>query len=99
MKAVGACDAAIGKIWEGCKAHGYTLMITADHGNAEVMIAPDGKPHTAHTSSPVPMVIAGNVGGLKLNRHTGELSDVAPTVLTVMGLEIPKEMTGKSLLS
>ena len=67
-------------------------MITADHGNAEVMLEPDGtSPHTAHTSNPVPLIVTD--GGLRL-RDGGELSEIAPTVLHLLGLDVPAEMTG-----
>jgi 2,3-bisphosphoglycerate-independent phosphoglycerate mutase len=99
VKAIKACDEAIGEIYDGCVKHGYVLIVTSDHGNAEVMIAPDGTRHTAHTSSPVPFVVAGYTGDLKLDgSRRGELSDVAPTILKLMNLPIPPEMTGCSLL-
>jgi 2,3-bisphosphoglycerate-independent phosphoglycerate mutase len=74
---------------------GGVCLVTADHGNAEVMLEADGvSPHTAHTANAVPLVVTDT--SLQL-REDGELSDLAPTVLTLLGLPIPDEMTGTSL--
>lgn len=95
VKAIEAVDAAIGSIVDTVRAAGGAIIITADHGNAEQMAEPDGKPRTAHTSNRVPMVyISEDKAGLK----PGRLADIAPTVLTVMGIPIPPEMTGECLL-
>ncbi len=73
------------------------MLITADHGNAEQMCDPSsGQPHTAHTINPVPLIYIGRQATM---RKGGALSDVAPTMLTLMGLEIPPEMEGKTLVS
>lgn len=94
-----ATDKAIGKIYEACKKEGYVLFITADHGNAEEMKFPDGKPKTSHTTNKVPLVMANAPEGWRLRTDVeGVLGDVAPTVLAAMGLPQPEEMTGKSLL-
>ncbi|KAK0611509.1 BPG-independent [Immersiella caudata] len=93
-----ATDKAIGKILEGCKKEGYILFITADHGNAEEMKFPDGKPKTSHTTNKVPFIMANHPEGWSLKKEGGVLGDVAPTVLTAMGLPVPPEMTGESLL-
>ena len=93
-----ATDKAIGKILEGCKQEGYILFITADHGNAEEMKFPDGKPKTSHTTNKVPFIMANQPDGWSLKKEGGVLGDVAPTLLTAMGLPIPEEMTGESLL-
>ena len=69
--------------------------MTADHGNAEQMLEPDGSPHTAHTSNPVPLVVTKE--GVEL-RGNGELSDLSPTALDLLGFAQPLQMTGKSLL-
>ncbi|KAI8970614.1 2,3-bisphosphoglycerate-independent phosphoglycerate mutase [Pilobolus umbonatus] len=100
VKAVGATDKAIGIVLEACKKNGYALFVTADHGNAEKMLADDGKsPFTAHTCAKVPFIMA-NDGGHQLKEVEGSaLCDVAPTLLAYMGLDIPKEMTGQSLLA
>ncbi|KAK0673692.1 BPG-independent [Cercophora samala] len=93
-----ATDKAIGKIYEGCKKNGYILFITSDHGNAEEMKFPDGKPKTSHTTNKVPFIMANAPEGWSLKKEEGVLGDVAPTVLAAMGLPIPEEMTGRSLL-
>ncbi|KAF4979847.1 hypothetical protein FZEAL_4013 [Fusarium zealandicum] len=95
----GATDKAIGKIFEACKKEGYVLFITSDHGNAEEMKFPDGKPKTSHTTNKVPFIMANYPQGWSLQQgDEGVLGDVAPTVLAAMGLSQPEEMTGKSLL-
>ena len=74
---------------------GGVCLVTADHGNAEVMLAADGvSPHTAHTTNPVPLVMTERMLGLSSD---GELSDLAPTILALLDLAIPAEMTGRSL--
>jgi len=93
-----ATDKGIGKIYEACKKEGYILFITSDHGNAEEMKFADGKPKTSHTTNPVPFIMANAPEGWSLQKKEGVLGDVAPTVLTAMGLPVPEEMTGKSLL-
>jgi 2,3-bisphosphoglycerate-independent phosphoglycerate mutase len=70
--------------------------VTADHGNAEHMLEPDGSPNTAHSLSPVPLIVT--VPGVALAQDGGILADVAPTVLDLLGIEQPVEMTGRSLL-
>ncbi|KAJ1746476.1 hypothetical protein LPJ79_005853 [Coemansia sp. RSA 1821] len=101
VKAIDATDKAIGHIYEACKKHGYTLFVTADHGNAEKMLADDGKtPHTAHTCSRVPFVMTANgKRSFVPENEKHALCDVAPTVLAFMGIEIPEHMTGSSLLA
>ncbi|KAF9116816.1 hypothetical protein BGX27_010433 [Mortierella sp. AM989] len=97
IKGVEATDAAIGTIYEACVKHGYVLFITADHGNAEKMLSDDfSTPHTAHTCARVPFVMTSKT--LKFSDTQGALCDVAPTMLRVMGLDVPAEMTGQSLL-
>lgn len=97
VEAVEATDAAISRIFSACQANGYTLMVTADHGNAEKMLDEGGAPHKAHTCATVPLIVAKE--GTKLVEREGTaLCDVAPTVLALMGLSIPTEMTGKALI-
>ncbi|EMD00313.1 hypothetical protein BAUCODRAFT_372880 [Baudoinia panamericana UAMH 10762] len=91
-------DAAIGKVYECCKEQGYVLFITSDHGNAEEMLTEEKTPKTSHTTNLVPFVMANAPQGWSLKKQDGVLGDVAPTVLEVMGVEQPKEMTGSSLL-
>jgi 2,3-bisphosphoglycerate-independent phosphoglycerate mutase len=97
-KAVLAIDKCLGRLREAVEKQNGVLLITADHGNAEQMVDPvTGEPHTAHTLNRVPFVL---VNGPASNKKLadGQLADVAPTILELMGLEQPKEMTGHSLL-
>ncbi|MBQ3054120.1 MAG: 2,3-bisphosphoglycerate-independent phosphoglycerate mutase [Clostridia bacterium] len=94
IKAVETVDECLGKVVDAITAKGGALLITADHGNADCMQDTDGGPFTAHTTNPVPLVMIGYEGKL----HNGGLSDLAPTMLTMMGLEVPQEMSGKSLI-
>lgn len=96
IKAVKAVDDCFIKVVEAVLNTGGSVIVTADHGNAERMIE-DGKPMTAHTTNPVPLIIVSDkVKGKELNK--GALCDVAPTLLTLMGIEVPKQMSGKSLI-
>ena len=79
---------------EAVRETGGACVITADHGNADQMLEPDGSPNTAHSMNPVPLVITADVGPL---REGGVLADVAPTVLALMGEAQPAEMTGRPL--
>ena len=95
IKAIETIDECVGKVVEAIEAHNGVLLITADHGNAEQMIDYTTKdPHTAHTTNPVPLILVGMDAKLK----SGKLADLAPTMLDIMGLEKPQEMTGESLL-
>ena len=96
VKAVEAVDTCVGRIVEALEKCGGAMLLTADHGNADKMYEPDGSPFTAHTTNPVPFLVFG-VPGAKL-REGGRLADIAPTMLKVMGLEQPAEMTGKSII-
>jgi 2,3-bisphosphoglycerate-independent phosphoglycerate mutase len=99
VKAVEAADKGLGEVMQAIDEVGGVLLIIADHGNCEVMIDPKtGGPHTAHTTNPVPCILYGkNREGEKL-RDGGRLADVAPTLLQLLNLPQPEEMTGKSLL-
>jgi 2,3-bisphosphoglycerate-independent phosphoglycerate mutase len=95
VAAVEATDRCLGRVLECIEEAGGVCLVTADHGNAEVMLAADGvSPHTAHTANPVPLVLTDT--GFAL-RAGGELSDLAPTILELLGLPVPAEMTGKPL--
>jgi 2,3-bisphosphoglycerate-independent phosphoglycerate mutase len=96
MKAVETVDACVEKIVTAGLEHGYTIFLTADHGNADYMINEDGSPNTAHSLNLVPFFIIDKdwKGSIK----PGKLGDLAPTILKVMGLEIPAEMTGDVLI-
>ena len=96
IRAVETVDAGLGRIAEAVAAEGGALLVTADHGNCEMMRDPEtGGPHTAHTTNPVPVLLMGGPAGAKL--HDGRLADVAPTLLQLMHLPQPAEMTGQSL--
>jgi 2,3-bisphosphoglycerate-independent phosphoglycerate mutase len=98
-KAVEVVDGCVGRLWQAAKAQRMAMMVTADHGNCEMMTDPvTGQPHTAHTLNPVPFILADpDFRGAKL-RAKGVLADVAPTALQVMGLPQPKEMQGLGLV-
>ena len=94
VKAVETIDNCLGKIIDNINLDEYTVIITADHGNCEVMINDDGSVNTQHTTNLVPCIITDNNYKLK----DGKLGDLAPTILEIMGIDIPKEMTGSSLI-
>jgi len=97
VKAVETVDACLEKILKSAEKAGMRLLITADHGNAEQMIDPEtGGPHTAHTTNPVPFVVVDGIREHSLNSG-GTLCDVAPTILSMLGVEQPAEMTGVNL--
>lgn len=96
VKAVETVDVCLGKVVAKLEEKGGAFLITADHGNAEQMLTEDGAPFTAHSINKVPLILGG-AGDVKL-RQDGRLSDLAPTVLELMNLDIPVEMTGKSLI-
>jgi 2,3-bisphosphoglycerate-independent phosphoglycerate mutase len=99
LRAVGAADAALGKIVAECRRRESTLIVTADHGTVEEWLYPDGSINTGHTKNPVPFIIADFSGSEKIGlRARGELADVAPTVLGLLGLDKAPEMTGESLI-
>ena len=98
--AIAACEAVdqgLGRALTALHKAGGTMIVTADHGNCEMMVDPvTGGPHTAHTTNPVPVVLVGGPAGARL--HSGRLADLAPTLLQLMGLPLPPEMTGESLI-
>lgn len=98
IKAVDTVDECVGKLSEVILKHGGMALITADHGNADVMLTKDGKPFTAHTTNPVPLVLLDDENKNAKLKDGGILADIVPTLFDVMGLEQPAEMTGKSLL-
>ena len=99
--AIAACeavDAGLGRVLAALEKAGGAMVLAADHGNCETMIDPEtGGPHTAHTLNPVPVAVIGAPKGTKVK--DGRLADLAPTLLELMGMEQPREMTGKSLIS
>jgi len=97
MKACEAVDQGLGDVIKALEETGGTMIVTADHGNCETMIDPEtGGPHTAHTINLVPVALFGGPDGVSL--AAGRLADLAPTLLSLMGLPQPEEMTGISLL-
>ena len=97
IKAVETVDAGLGQIADAVEKSGGALLVTADHGNCEMMRDPEtGGPHTAHTTNPVPLLLAGARNRALL--ADGRLADIAPTLLELMDLPKPPEMTGVSLL-
>jgi 2,3-bisphosphoglycerate-independent phosphoglycerate mutase len=94
VRAVETTDACLGRVVDAVERAGGVSLVIADHGNAETLLQEDGKsPHTAHTTNPVPVVLTAPGAGLR----DGELSDVAPTVLALLGQDGSTEMTGKNL--
>ncbi len=99
VKAVEAVDDGVGKVLDAVREAGGVAFVTADHGNADRMIAEDGSPFTAHTTAPVPFAFFDAAGiGKTLVREEGALCDIAPTLLDAIGVPAPAEMTGRSLL-
>ncbi len=100
VAAVEAVDSGVSQVLAALKRKGGTALVCADHGNADKMIADDGTPHTAHTTALVPLILVDYSGrNLDLDGTQGALCDLAPTLLDVIGVEQPVEMTGRSLLS
>jgi 2,3-bisphosphoglycerate-independent phosphoglycerate mutase len=99
VKAVTVVDECVGRLWQAARRQGVAMLVTADHGNCEMMTDPQtGQPHTAHTLNPVPFILADpDFKGAKL-RAKGVLADVSPTALQIMGLPQPAEMKGLGLL-
>ncbi len=93
-QAVKTVDECVGKVVEAARAHGYTVLITADHGNADNAVNPDGTPNTAHSLNIVPFIaVDDDIKSLK----NGRLADIAPTILKLMGIQAPESMTGEPL--
>ncbi len=98
IQAVETVDACLGRIYTAVRQKGAAMMVTADHGNAEMMIDPaTGGPHTAHTTNPVPLIIVSDQDKKFGLRPDGALQDISPTVLGLLGVPQPKEMTGRDL--
>ena len=95
VKAIETVDDCLGQVLDAVHEKGGACIVTADHGNADHMLEPDGSPNTAHSLNPVPLVVTADTGPL---RDGGVLADVTPTVLALLGQEQPEEMTGTSLL-
>ncbi len=97
IKAVETVDTCVEKVVKAALENDYTVFLTADHGNADYMINEDGTPNTAHTLNLVPLFIIDKNENYKLS--PGKLGDIAPTILSLMNLPVPKEMTGKILIA
>ncbi len=98
VKGIETVDACLGRIYTAISQRGGSMIITADHGNAEMLIDPKtGGPHTAHTTNPVPFIVVSDTNSNFKLRADGSLQDISPTVLGMLGLPQPKEMTGKDL--
>ncbi len=98
--AVEAVDEGVGKVLDAIRQKGGFTLLTADHGNADKMLAEDGSPHTAHTTAPVPLVMIDETGcGFSLKQTEGKLADIAPTLLEAIGIPVPEQMDGSSLLA
>ena len=101
VKAIETVDGCVGRIVEAAASKGGVVLVTSDHGNAEQMVDPvTGEPHTAHTTNPVPFILAGDkfAGSRVRLREGGALSDIAPTMLDLLGIPQPKAMAGASLI-
>jgi 2,3-bisphosphoglycerate-independent phosphoglycerate mutase len=98
IKGVETIDTCLGRIYQSLRQKGGSMLITADHGNAEMLIDPGaGGPHTSHTTNPVPFILVSeNAKQYKL-REGGSLRDISPTILGILGLEQPKQMSGSDL--
>ena len=95
-KAVRCIDGLVGKVVAAAKENGYSVLITADHGNADYAVNPDGSPNTAHSLNPVQFIVVDD----DVKRvENGRLCDIAPTILRLMDIPQPEEMTGKCLIS
>jgi 2,3-bisphosphoglycerate-independent phosphoglycerate mutase len=97
IRACEAVDRGLGRVLQALEKAGGAMIVTADHGNCETMVDPaTGGPHTAHTTNPVPVIVVGGPVGARL--RDGRLADLAPTLLDLMRIAKPPEMTGESLL-
>jgi 2,3-bisphosphoglycerate-independent phosphoglycerate mutase len=96
VKAVETVDECLGEVVAAVHERGGVCVVTADHGNADHMLEPDGSPNTQHSLNPVPLILTS--AGASLRAQGGILADVAPTVLEVLGIEQPAQMTGRSLI-
>jgi 2,3-bisphosphoglycerate-independent phosphoglycerate mutase len=98
IRGVETVDACLGQIYAALRQAGGSMLITADHGNAELLVDPaSGGPHTAHTTNPVPFVLVSEDAAQYRLRQGGSLRDISPTVLSILGLEQPAEMSGADL--
>jgi 2,3-bisphosphoglycerate-independent phosphoglycerate mutase len=94
--AVETVDSCLAEVLTAVHESGGACFVTADHGNADHMLEPDGSPNTAHSLNPVPAIVTSH--GIELRAEGGILADVAPTLLEILGIEAPQQMTGRSLI-
>jgi 2,3-bisphosphoglycerate-independent phosphoglycerate mutase len=98
IRAVATVDTQLNRIYQAIKQRGGSLLVTADHGNAEMLIDPvTGGPHTAHTTNPVPFLYITEEGNKPKLRNGGSLRDISPTMLSLLHLDQPNDMTGGNL--
>jgi 2,3-bisphosphoglycerate-independent phosphoglycerate mutase len=98
IRGVETVDTSLGRIYQSLRAKGGSMLITADHGNAEMMVDPgSGGPHTSHTTNPVPCILIDDQADRYTLRTGGSLRDLSPTLLGLLNLEKPKEMSGEDL--
>ncbi len=99
IRGVETVDACLGRLYQAIKLHGGSMLVTADHGNAEMMVDPmAGGPHTAHTTNPVPFILVTEWGKQVAVKNGGSLRDISPTILDLLRLQQPQNMTGASLI-
>jgi 2,3-bisphosphoglycerate-independent phosphoglycerate mutase len=96
VAAIETVDQCLGEVVAAVRERGGVCVVTADHGNADHMLEPDGSPNTAHSLNPVPLIVT--MHGVRLDQEGGILADVAPTLLELLGIEQPRAMTGHTLL-
>jgi 2,3-bisphosphoglycerate-independent phosphoglycerate mutase len=96
VQAIETVDECLGQVFAAVRGLGGVCVVTADHGNADHMLEPDGSPNTAHSLNPVPLIVTST--GVRLSEQGGILADVAPTVLDLLGIEQPEAMTGRTLV-
>jgi len=97
IKAVEVLNECLSRVVPAAQKEGYTILVTADHGNADKMVDDNGNPHTAHTTNLVPFIVISDAMQVVL-RKGGKLADIAPTILQMMGIDQPREMDGISLI-
>ena len=99
VKATETVDQCLGRLMQTLLKYNYKAVIIADHGNSDIMVNPDGSPNTAHTTNPVPIIFAGNdVNKSNFSVKDGKLGDLAPSILSLMGIDRPKEMAGDIII-
>jgi 2,3-bisphosphoglycerate-independent phosphoglycerate mutase len=96
VKAVSTADSCLAEVIKVGLENDYQFVIIADHGNADRVVNPDGSPHTSHTTNPVPVIV---ISDEATELKDGKLADIAPTILDLLGIEQPSEMTGSSLIA